>query len=126
MTDDDLEMAPRDSYSEFIGGLWKIITLGRQYVRWVMSDSVRKEAHWRGTSKIEAGSVETVHERIDLSVIRRCQIHSDYRPANLVEWAQRRKLDLEDVIVHPEKYPQFWSPVTSPGIESAILGRRIA
>jgi hypothetical protein len=118
VVDDDLLMAPRDSYSEFLDGFWKIITLGRRYERWVMSDPVRKEAHWKGTTKIEAGEVQTVNERIDLSVIRRCQIHQDYRPANLQEWAARKKLNLEAVIKEPEKYSQYWSPVTEFGVEN--------
>jgi len=39
--------------------------LWQRYVRWVMSDPVRKAAHWKGTTKIEAGQVKTVNERID-------------------------------------------------------------
>jgi hypothetical protein len=88
-----------------------------------MSDPVVKQEHWKGTTKIEAGQVETVNERIDISVIRRCQLHADYRPANLLEWARRKKLNLNDIIAAPEKYPQYCSPVTTPGIESAIPNR---
>lgn len=116
VTDDDMKMVPEDSYSEFLWGFWKIITFGRRYERWVMSDPVRKEAHWKGTTRIETGRVETVHERIDLSVMQRCKIQKDYRPANLVEWAHRKGLDLQDVIDDPDKYSQFWAPVTTPGV----------
>lgn len=120
VTDEDLKMAPRDSYAEFLDGFWKILTLGKRYVRWVMSDPVKKEAHWKGTTKIDAGWVETVNERIDLSVFQRCKLYSDYRPASLIEWKQRKGLDLEAIIAAPEKYPHYWSPVTSPGIESSL------
>jgi len=68
VNDEDLQMAPRDSYAEFLGGIWKILKFGKRYVRWVMSDPVEKKPQWKGTRKIEAGWVETVNERIDLSV----------------------------------------------------------
>jgi uncharacterized protein (DUF2235 family) len=120
ITDEDFSMKPCDSYSQFLFGLWKLITFGKRYVRWVMSDPVPKEAHWKGKRWIDTGWVETVNERIDLSVIRRCQLDSTYRPPNLREWAHRKKLDLEDIIATPEKYSQFWSPVMSAGVESFL------
>ena len=120
VTDEDLSMPRRDSYAEFLSGVWKILTFGKRYVRWVMSDPVEKQTHWKRKAKIEAGWVETVNERIDLSVFRRCQLHPDYRPSALMEWKQRKRLDLEAVIAAPEKYPQYWSPVERPGIESSI------
>ena len=113
-------MPRRDSYAEFLRGVWKILTLGKRYVRWVMSDPVEKQTRWKRNSKTEAGWVETVNERIDLSVFRRCQLHPDYRPASLIEWKQRKQLDLEAIIAAPEKYPQYWSPVEKPGIETSI------
>jgi uncharacterized protein (DUF2235 family) len=120
VTDEDLEMQPCDSYAEFLGGLWKILTLGKRYERWVMADPVKKEAHWKGTRKIDAGWVETVNERIDLSVFRRCQRYADYRPKNLLEWARRKGLDLELIIAEPEKFPQFTGPVMTTGVGSSI------
>jgi uncharacterized protein (DUF2235 family) len=120
VTDDDLEMKPCDSYADFLGGLWKIITFGKRYVRWVMSYPVKKEAHVKGNQTIGAGTVETVNERIDLSIFRRCQRYSDYRPTNLKEWANRKNVDLETIISKPEKFPQFINPVTTTGIESSI------
>jgi uncharacterized protein (DUF2235 family) len=119
VTDDDFQMQPCDSYSDFLGGFWQILTLGKRYVRWVISDPVRKVAHWKGKRQIDDGWVETVNERVDLSVIRRCQLDRKYRPQNLREWACRKKLDLETVIATPEKFPQYWSPVMSAGIESS-------
>ena len=126
VTDDDLQIAPRDSYAEFLGGFWKILTLGKRYIRWVMSELVKKEPHWKGTTKIEAGWVETVNERIDLSVFRRCQLQPNYRPASLVEWANRKGLDLEGMIANPETHSEFYAELTKPGIEkSDALARAV-
>ncbi len=116
VTENDLDIKPCDSYAEFLGGLWKILTLGKRYVRWVMPDPVEKTPHWKGTIRIEAGRVETVNERIDLSVFRRCQRYSNYRPASLVEWARRKDLDLNEIIAAPEKFSKFTDPVTTTGV----------
>ncbi|MDB6034775.1 MAG: hypothetical protein JWM16_5113 [Verrucomicrobiales bacterium] len=113
----DLKTPTRDSYAEFLRGMWKILTFGRPYVRWVMSDLVRKVPHWKGTRQIKAGVVRTVNERIDVSVIRRCQLDNHYRPLGLQDWAKRKKLNLENVIAHPEQYASLWAPVVQPGIE---------
>lgn len=118
LNDDDLKMTPCDSYTDFLGGLWKLLTLGKPYLRWVMSKPIPKSAHWKGKTQIEDGWVQTVNERIDPSVFYRCQLHPKYRPPNLVEWAKRKRLDLEDVIANPQKYPHLSAPVTAPGIES--------
>ncbi len=117
-SNDDLDMKPCDSYAEFLFGFWRIFK--RPYLRWIMSDPVRKEAHCKGKRRIEAGWVETVNERIDLSVFRRCQRYIGYRPPNLLEWARRKSLDLEQIIAAPENYPQFTDQVTTVGIESSV------
>lgn len=100
-TDEDLQMPPRDSYAEFLGGWWKRLPLSvaRPYVRWMQSDRVRKRSGW----------VETVNERIDRSVFLRCQLFRDYRPASLTEWAKRKQLDLEAIIADPDKHADLWS-----------------
>jgi uncharacterized protein (DUF2235 family) len=118
-TDEDYAMSSCDSYAEFLGRLWQVLTLGKRYERWVMSDPVTKEAHWRGTTWVPKGTVRTVNERIDLSVFRRCQLQPKYRPPNLTEWTKRKHLDLEGIIANPEKYSYLCAPVVSPGIESA-------
>jgi len=118
-TDEDLQMSPTDSYAEFLGGFWKVLTLGKRYVRRVMSDPVTKEAHWKGRTWVPKGSVETVNERIDHSVFRRCQLHPKYRPPNLIEWARRKRLDLEALIESPPSYSELYAPVAHSGIEMA-------
>lgn len=116
VNDEDFKMIPCDSYAKFLWGFWKILTLGKPYERWVMADPVKKEAHWKGTRKIEAGRVETVNERIDASVFHRCQRYPNYRPKNLLEWAKRKGLDLEKIIANPEGYPPLTGPVTTTGV----------
>jgi uncharacterized protein (DUF2235 family) len=111
----DLQMPLRDSYREFLGGAWKVLTLGKHYVRWVMSDPVRKQEHWKGKAHVPDGWVRTVNERIDPSVFRRCQLHPDYRPDSLLEWARRKNLNLQELIDAPEKSP-YTAPILQPGI----------
>jgi uncharacterized protein (DUF2235 family) len=118
---DDLDCLPRDSYSEFLYGSWKVIALGRRYTRWIMSNPVPRISRATTLSGPVKGWVQTVNERIDRSVFERCQRHPDYRPASLVEWARRMGLDLEAVIADPDGYAQFWEPVTQAGIERRPL-----
>ncbi len=109
--EEDLRMPIRDSYAEFFSGVWRILRIlpfGRRYVRWVRSDPVQKKT----------GAVQTVNERIDLSVFRRCQLDAAYRPASLVEWSRRKGMDLEAIIAKPEQHPELWSPITACGIEA--------
>ena len=112
LTDDDLNMAPHDSYAEFMNGWWKDLPIpyAHRYVRWVQSEPVKKKSGW----------IETVNERIDFSVFRRCKLDRKYRPASLLEWAKRKNLDLEAIIDAPERYTRMWSPVNNPGFESTI------
>jgi len=124
VTDEDLKQQPRDSYTEFLGGVWKwfgFIKLFQRYVRWVMSDPKEKPEHTKNGQVIPAGTVRTVNERIDPSVFRRCQLYPDYRPTSLKEWAARKLLDLNAVIAAPDKHPQLTAPITQPGIETGTI-----
>jgi uncharacterized protein (DUF2235 family) len=114
---DDLACLPRDSYAEFLGGLWPMLALGRRYTRWIMSDPVPRTARATTMCGPVAGWVQTVNERIDRSVFERCQLHPDYRPASLLDWARRKGLDLEAIIADPDQHPEVFSPITRPGIE---------
>jgi hypothetical protein len=123
VTNADLDQQPRDSYAEFLRPVWQwlaFVKTCQRYVRWVMSDPVDKPEHMRNGHLVPAGRVETVNERIDLSVLQRCQRYPKYRPANLLEWAKRKGLNLEDIIVNPGNYPQFINPVTTLGVESVL------
>jgi hypothetical protein len=110
----------RDSYSDSLKGSWKYFTLGRRYVRWVMANPVYKQSRKTGGRQSICGWVQTASERIDITVIQRCQRDPKYRPRSLVEWAKRRKLNLEDIILHPENYSRYWDAVTTPGIENTV------
>jgi hypothetical protein len=101
-----LATRPHDSYAEFLGGLWGI--LNQRHCRPIEADPVRKQN----------ATVHTVNERIDRSVFERCLRYPDYRPENLCQWAQRKRLDLEDVIAHLDNYPSIYAPVSNTGIES--------
>ena len=35
VTDEDLNCLPTDSYSQFLGGVWKLVTFGRRFTRWI-------------------------------------------------------------------------------------------
>ena len=62
-----------------------------------------------------AAFLRTVNERIDPSVFRRCHIDPDYRPDSLLEWARRKKLNLQEIIDAPEK-SAYTAPILNPGI----------
>ncbi len=123
VTDADLDQKPRDSYAEFLRPVWQWLSFLKtcqRYTRWVMSDAVDKPAHKKNGQMVPAGQVQTVNERIDPSVFRRCQRYADYRPSNLREWAARIGLDLGKIIAEPEKYLQFTAPVVVPGLERPV------
>jgi|KBSSwiStaDraftv2_1062776.scaffolds.fasta_scaffold201436_1 uncharacterized protein (DUF2235 family) len=120
VNDDDLDSLPRDSYSEFLAGFWKIATLWQRYVRWVMADPVWKPSRKVNGRLSTAGWVQTANERIDLSVFRHCQHNPGYCSRSLQKWAERSKLDLKQIIAQPERFPEYWQDVTTPGIENRI------
>lgn len=121
VSDEDLTCSPTDSYGQFLWGLWRIVTFGHRFTRWIMADPVRKTARARGNGTSTDGWVQTVNERIDASVFWRCQADPKYRPRGLIEWARRKGLDLEQVIADPNRYANLSSPVTGPGIERLAL-----
>src|SRR5262245_794309 len=77
-----------DSYSEFIGGTYKVMTLGQRYYRPIGSEPVPSSA-----KELR----EIINETIDASVFERWRSDRSYRPPNLAEWAARRKIDLSNV-----------------------------
>lgn len=70
-----------DSYKQFGHGLYAKVT--RPLYRTVGREPVVKDD----------GSHANVNETIDVSVFGRWRADPTYRPANLIEWAQRRKVD---------------------------------
>jgi hypothetical protein len=77
-----------DSYSEFIGGAYKVLMLGQRYYRPIGPEPVPSSAKEMR---------ENINETIDASVFERWRSGSTYRPPNLAEWAARRKVDLTKV-----------------------------
>lgn len=84
--DGDLYQAPiADSYAAFGGGAYSVIS-ARHYR--VVGEDPRIE---------KSGKHINVNETIDASVFERRRLNSVYRPLSLVEWAKRRKLDLDRI-----------------------------
>jgi hypothetical protein len=71
-----------DSYSEFAGGFYKAVTLGRRYYR-VIGTAPRPITNPDGT-------VTVVNETIDGSVFDRWRYSKSYRPPSLENWAKER------------------------------------
>ena len=80
---------PVDSYARFLGGLYRVITLGRRHYRTIGRDRVR-------TKKIPGWSL-SVNETIDASVFERWRSVPGYRPKNLAAWAERNGVKPEDM-----------------------------
>lgn len=72
-----------DSFAQFLKGFYRILRLGRRYYRVI---------GWPREEKA-TGFVETVNESIDSTVFDRWRQKSEYRPKNLVQWAERKGLD---------------------------------
>ena len=118
-SDDDLAKEPHKSYESFLKGFWKILTLGKRYVRPVGPDAVRKQVKDTPGKDSVSGWVFPVNERIDASVFRRCARSDSYCPRGLVEWAKRRGIDLKRTGEDPE--PLFSASINTPGIEPPTL-----
>lgn len=75
--------AIRDSYAEMAHGVYKALTLGKQYYRPI------------GAEPVDTGDAvrTTINETIDASVFERWRSDATYRPKNLLEWAERRGVD---------------------------------
>ncbi len=75
-----------DSYSEFLHGAYKALTRGHRYYRPIGEEPVV-------SSNTELR--ESINETIDGSVFERWRSDKAYRPPNLVEWANRRKANMD-------------------------------
>ena len=111
-------MPVRDSYSEFLLGTWKFLTLGHRSVRPLMAAPIEKKPKIVDGRETKAGQVYPANERIDLSVFQRCAMNRDYCPRGFDDWSARKKPSLKDIVAHPENHPKLWQPVTEPGIET--------
>ncbi len=121
VTDDDLAEQPTDSYAKFLGGLWRILTLGRRHIRSVMADPVKTTGVSPESGIQLPGTVVTVNERIDPSIPTRWQRDLTYRPPALLEWGIRKGFNVNEVMTHPDSYPDLWSDVETKGIPRGDL-----
>lgn len=120
VTDADLTTTPFDSYSAFLGGVWKSLSFlpfAKYYDRWIQSAPVPKKTRASAGNPSVTGQVKTVRERIDQSVFEHCRRVSDYRPTNLLEWAKRKEPDFEAFLQDPGRWTKYTAPVTEPGLD---------
>lgn len=89
---DEEQADPRDSFGEFLGGLYRIAA--RRFHRPLRA----------ARRQVREGSVETVCETIDETVFSRCRARRDYRPPSLLDWAARTGVSLEDLIADPSRW----------------------
>jgi uncharacterized protein (DUF2235 family) len=83
-TDGDENTCPiRDSFAEMAGGIYKVAHFGKPFYRTI------------GAEPVDTGAAVTtiINETIDASVFDRWRKDPTYRPANLKDWAKRRKVD---------------------------------
>jgi uncharacterized protein (DUF2235 family) len=83
-TGTEYQTRPVDSYGAFMKGLYKIIRFGRRFERAIGADQ----------REVKGGWSEPINEWIDASVFKRYQFAADYRPKNLQEWADRKRVNL--------------------------------
>lgn len=76
-----------DSYAQFMKGAWKFLTLGQRYHREIGRSPANKTG----------GKIATINEVIDKSVFDRWRANPQYRPKNLVDWAERTGKVIDDL-----------------------------
>jgi uncharacterized protein (DUF2235 family) len=82
---DESQGAVHNSFAEMAHGAYRAVKLCRPYYRLVGADPAERN-----------GSITTpINETIDASVFERWRQDNTYRPRNLVEWANRRHVDIE-------------------------------
>lgn len=84
---------PVDSYAEFMGGAFRMVTFGRRFYRPIGLE--RKQ--------VKGGTSYPINEWIDASVFERCRRDPAYRPPNLLEWQRRRGLPAVEQIVGEQR-----------------------
>jgi hypothetical protein len=87
---DVLSPPPRisDSYSEFMSGAYKVLTFGQRYYRPIGA---------KPTSSSPTEMRTSINETVDASVFDRWRSDENYRPPNLVVWADLYRVDPSQV-----------------------------
>ena len=70
-----VDCPPRDSFAEFMEGVYRVIRFGKRFYR----------AMGRGSYAVRGGTATPINEVIDASVFKRYQAHSEYRPKNVMD-----------------------------------------
>jgi hypothetical protein len=70
---------PRDSFGEFLGGVYRAIRFNRRFYRII----------GRGKMANSKGFDEPINEQVDDSVLRRYKEIEKYRPPNVADWMKR-------------------------------------
>lgn len=73
-----------DSYAAFLGGLLKFLPFSKRYYRQIGGPESQEE----GTS---------INETIDYTVFQRWNKKADYRPKNLLDWANKHSITIESL-----------------------------
>ena len=81
---EEMECAPRDSFAEFVGGVYRALRFNVRHYRPIGAS--RRE--------VKAGWSTPINEVIDASVFERYRTDPTYRPANLEAWATARGIQL--------------------------------
>lgn len=80
-----------DSFAAFMGGLYRIVRLGRRHWRPIGAEPADAPLEASGRH----GRSHALNQVIDASVIRRYRQDPSYRPPNLIDWATRAGVDLD-------------------------------
>lgn len=84
--DDGALAAPvEDSFSDFVGGAYKLLKFGRRHYREIDREPKRRSST----------TEHTINETIDASVFDRWRSDLNYRPKNLSDWAARHDVAVE-------------------------------
>ena len=86
--DPDFISSPvEDSFAEFAGGAYRILELGQPFYRVIGAPPEERSRSW----------LKTINETIDGSVFDYVRANEGYRPKNLLAWAARHDLKLEEL-----------------------------
>lgn len=81
---DEIRCQPRDSFAEFIGGIYRVLRFNVRHYRPIGASPRQVKGGWS----------TPINEVIDSSVFERYRADPSYRPANLEAWAAKRGLQL--------------------------------
>jgi len=90
LTGKEIVCEPRDSYKEFLGGVYRAVRLGKRFYRQIGAPM----------NQVTGGTSKPINEWIDDSVFNRMRLVQTYRPANLLHGRRERKSTLTQQRAH--------------------------